>query len=150
ISFVVSDIDKTPDNWNKISICGEEKDISEIAQYIQGRKRTAEVFQAVDVISTGKNVCELIPEGVDKGEGLLRLCEIVNVTKDNVVAIGNDFEDMPMFLNAGISVAVGDAPPEVRKSVEIVVKSCLHGGVAQILRSLESMLDGFEQIRLEM
>ena len=51
---------------------------------------------------------------------------------------------------AGYKAVVGDAPPEIRAIADVTLSSCLQGGAGELLDSLESLCDGFEQLKLEL
>jgi hydroxymethylpyrimidine pyrophosphatase-like HAD family hydrolase len=72
--------------------------------------------------------------GVDKGTGLSVVLERLGVDAGQVMAVGDNPNDLPMFACAGLSVAMGNAPPHVRRSAAAVVPSNDDGGVAWALR----------------
>lgn len=49
---------------------------------------------------------DLIPKGVNKRSGLSRLAEILDISRECFVAIGNGKNDYPMFKYAGVSIGV--------------------------------------------
>ncbi len=54
---------------------------------------------------------DIIPEGVDKGTGLLELCRMLDTDPADTIAIGDHDNDLPMFLRAGLSIGVGPSAP---------------------------------------
>ncbi len=54
---------------------------------------------------------DVIPEGTDKGAGLLELCRMLGADPADTVAVGDHDNDLPMFLRAGVSIGVGSAAP---------------------------------------
>lgn len=44
-----------------------------------------------------KQFCCFNAEGINKGSGLLDLVSILNIPLNNIIVIGNDFNDIPMF-----------------------------------------------------
>jgi len=53
-----------------------------------------------------------------------------------LVAIGDNFNDLEMFVAADFSVAMGNGPAEVRQQVDFVTKSVTEGGAALVLTQL--------------
>lgn len=75
--------------------------------------------------------------GVNKGTGLLRLCEALGVSPVVCVAVGDAENDMPMLRAAGLGVAMGNAPAHVKAAADYVAADCDHGGCAEaILKAL--------------
>lgn len=70
---------------------------------------------------------------VSKGDAVRRLCEYFQIAPEHTMAIGDNDNDLDMFAAAGISVAVGDALPEVRAAAQVIGPRCDEGGVAWAL-----------------
>lgn len=68
-----------------------------------------------------------------KGNGLKRLKEMLHLPKEAVVAIGDNGNDVPMFREAGVSVAVGNALPEVQAEADFVCGTNDEDGPARFL-----------------
>jgi Cof subfamily protein (haloacid dehalogenase superfamily) len=77
--------------------------------------------------------CGIFPN-VDKGTGVKFVAERLNVTLDEVLVIGDDVNDLPMFKIAGISVAMGNAHDTVKQAAHWVAPSNNEEGVAATLR----------------
>ncbi len=69
----------------------------------------------------------------NKGNAIVKVADYYGVPIINTIAIGNDKNDISMFLKAGISVAVKNSPLEVKKIAKIVVDSNDDEGVANII-----------------
>jgi hydroxymethylpyrimidine pyrophosphatase-like HAD family hydrolase len=79
---------------------------------------------------------ELMPVGVSKASGLALLCTRLGVAAAEVVAVGDEWNDVAMIEWAGIGVAVGDAPAELLAVADRVVPSAVDDGVAVLLEEL--------------
>ena len=51
---------------------------------------------------------DLIPANIDKGVAVKKLREILNIDKDYVISVGDDENDIPMLIESGISISIGD------------------------------------------
>ncbi len=69
----------------------------------------------------------------NKGEALATLAEFLDVPLVRTAAIGDGGNDPAMFHRAGISIAMGQAPEEIRKQAKYVTGSNLEDGVAQAI-----------------
>lgn len=110
----------------KFYICnnGELEETREILQRIPG---------AVVTRSTPWNL-EMMAEGVDKGRGLLELCEYLNIPPSKAMAFGDQENDLPMLSKAGMGVAMGNAEPAVLKQTAWHTLSNAQDGVAAMIR----------------
>lgn len=86
------------------------------------------------VLRTHHLLVEGTAPGVNKGSGLQRLLEHLQVPAERVMVVGDNFNDLPMFERAGCSVAMGQAPEAVRRAATWVAPSFEEDGVAWALR----------------
>jgi Cof subfamily protein (haloacid dehalogenase superfamily) len=97
----------------------------------------AAVLQGVAVPFAGFGEwVELLASGVSKASGLAVVADRLGLGPDDVWAIGDEWNDVPMFEWAGTAVAMGDAPDHVRAAADRVVPSAADDGVAQLLEEL--------------
>ena len=75
----------------------------------------------------------------NKGSALVTLADYLNIPIENTIAIGNDYNDIPMLKEAGFSVCVDNALDEVKEYADYITSSNDSDGVAEIL---EKVLDG--------
>jgi Cof subfamily protein (haloacid dehalogenase superfamily) len=59
--------------------------------------------------------------------------EVMSLRPENVMAIGDDFTDIEMLKYAGIGVAMGNAPQEVRDAADWVTTTLEEDGVARAI-----------------
>ena len=63
--------------------------------------------------TSGAPFLEVASAGVDKGTGLVRIAGALGVRADEVIAFGDNLNDLEMLAWAGHGVAMGNALPEV-------------------------------------
>lgn len=85
------------------------------------------------MVTTCANDLEFMPLGVDKGSGLQHLCQHLGLDQSQVMAIGDGGNDAGMLRYAGLSVAMGNAPDEVKALADWVTRDNDHDGVAAAL-----------------
>jgi hypothetical protein len=71
--------------------------------------------------------------GVSKAGGVALLARDIGVDSSDVLVIGDGTNDLSMFAWAGRSIAMGQAPPEVRAAADEVTASVEDDGVALAL-----------------
>jgi Cof subfamily protein (haloacid dehalogenase superfamily) len=91
--------------------------------------------QAV-VTYSGTSLVEVSAAGVTKAYALDWVCRRLRIPAAAVLAIGDMPNDLPMLAWAGRSVAVANAPPEVRQAADEVTASNRDDGVALVLERL--------------
>ncbi|WDV47060.1 Cof-type HAD-IIB family hydrolase [Clostridiaceae bacterium M8S5] len=93
-------------------------------------------IEGVDVVSSWKGSFDIMNKGVSKGKALEELCKIMNIKREEVIAIGDNFNDVSMIEFAGTGVAMGNGEDGVKAIADIVTESNDNDGVAKILREL--------------
>lgn len=92
-------------------------------------EKDAQIFQA-------HSFADIIPFGCSKATGLSILADYFGIPLSNTVAIGDSANDIPMLKAAKISVAMENAPEDIRKQATMVTTSNNDSGVAKALRAL--------------
>jgi Cof subfamily protein (haloacid dehalogenase superfamily) len=67
--------------------------------------------------------------GVDKGSGLIDLAGILDIDIKDVIAVGDNYNDMSMLKVAGLSVAAGNAVEDVKKVCNYTTEADNNEGV---------------------
>jgi Cof subfamily protein (haloacid dehalogenase superfamily) len=75
-------------------------------------------------------------QGVDKGMGVLHLCELLKIDPRRVLAIGDSDNDIPMLKAVGFGVAMGGSTPGVVAAAKYNAPSVAEDGVAVALQDL--------------
>ncbi|MBR2809527.1 MAG: Cof-type HAD-IIB family hydrolase [Erysipelotrichaceae bacterium] len=72
--------------------------------------------------SSGRYI-EFNPVDIDKGFGLRNLSKIIGVGIDQIVAIGDNVNDLPMIKQAGMGVGVANSNPDIIKDCGYITKA---------------------------
>lgn len=76
----------------------------------------------------GGYFCELISSDSGKGNSLKRFCQLASCDISDTVAVGDSMNDIEMFMAAGLSVCMGNAPDEVKQHADIITDDILDDG----------------------
>ena len=76
---------------------------------------------------------ELSALGINKGVGLEKLCQILDLSVNRTIVVGDADNDLDAFKTAGLAVAMGNAKPSVKAAADAVVADCDHGGCAEAI-----------------
>src|SRR5699024_12394260 len=74
--------------------------------------------QDLEVTNSTPTNFELNEKGVNKAEGLRTLCKTSNITMDEVMAVGDSFNEFKMINEVGIGIAMGNAQEEILEIAE--------------------------------
>lgn len=67
--------------------------------------------------------------GVDKGQGLIDLANLLNIDIKDTIAVGDNYNDMAMLKVAGLSVAAQNAVNDVKEACDYTTKATNNEGV---------------------
>lgn len=84
-----------------------------------------ELGDVIDFTMPYSQLLELARKGNSKGTGLQALAKHLGISADEVLVVGDSENDVSMFKEAGIAVAVGDAGPEAKNAA--MYKTCCSG-----------------------
>lgn len=70
-----------------------------------------------------------------KGEALKQLMKITGITRDDVIAFGDDYNDIEMLEAAGTGVAMGNSNSMVKRIADYVTTDCEKDGIYNALRN---------------
>lgn len=90
----------------------------------------------VNILKSGARYLDVINRKSSKGRALKILSEKLGINRDEIMAIGDNFNDLDMLEFAGIGVAMGNAPEKVKRKADFVAPSNNEDGVAYALKSL--------------
>lgn len=76
---------------------------------------------------------DIMPRGIDKGESLSRLLELIGLKKEQMIACGDGYNDLTMIRAAGLGVAMENAVLPVRKIADYITLSNNEDGIAHVV-----------------
>lgn len=133
LSGVACPLDNVPDGWVKTVFAADPETIRKIAQYVKGRYYGRDNY----FLATNNIYFEIMPTGVGKAAGMRDLCTLLGEPVQNTLVIGDYYNDLEMMQQAGYSVAVANAPAEVKAAAdEVTVCNCADGAVGEFLYKL--------------
>lgn len=101
------------------------------------RVQSLERLQDLDLTAafSERTSLELTPIGVDKGNGLRKLCEMLQIPLEQVIAVGDAPNDLTVLQTAGLALAVDNASEEVKQVCHAVVADNEHNGVKEAIEN---------------
>lgn len=93
----------------------------------------AEFHDRYEIIKTRSMLLEFMPKGVTKAYGISLLAKDLGLEPAEIMAIGDEENDLPMIEYAGMGVAMANAVPFVKEAANYVTSSNLEHGVAKVI-----------------
>lgn len=109
----------------KITVCGDKESI---LQYQQALAK--DMPAGFSSMATGENYIDIQPQGIDKGHAVAFIKKRLNLSDNDIIAIGDQHNDLPMFNIAGIKIAMGNAVEHLKKAATFVTSDNNQHGVA--------------------
>lgn len=114
---------------HKLMAVGDPRQISALRWQLG-----AQLGKSVRLMQAGlANMLEILPPGASKGAALRQLAHEMKFKPDEIMAIGDAENDIEMLQFAGIGVAMGHAPENVRQAADHITATHDDDGVAQAI-----------------
>jgi Cof subfamily protein (haloacid dehalogenase superfamily) len=113
----------------KIAVFNDEGKLADFSKAIDKQVGGMEISSSFNFLNL-----EISPAGVSKASSLLKLGDKHDIHISQIAAIGDNFNDSLMLSAAGLGIAMGNAPEEVKELADQVTGSNHEAGVAQAIR----------------
>lgn len=113
---------------NKIVLTGEPDELDRCQQILIKR-----YDGLLDIYKSAPYFLELMPFGVSKGSMLPMLLDHLGIGREELIAFGDNYNDMTMIGYAGFGVVMGNGEEEVKKIANYVCEPNDEDGVAKTL-----------------
>lgn len=113
---------------NKCLIVGDPTPLHELeirlAKELEGK---------MDVYRSADFFLECVPLGIDKAHSLNRLITLLGISREEVIACGDGYNDLSMIRFAGLGVAMANAAKDIQSEADFVTLSNEEDGVAHVI-----------------
>ncbi|MBC8589526.1 Cof-type HAD-IIB family hydrolase [Paratissierella segnis] len=100
---------------------------------LNGLKQELLNTKGINVSTSWFNNVEVMSDQVSKGLSLKYLCNMLNINRENTIAIGDNENDLSMIEFAGLGVAMGNGEDIVKKNADIITDTNDNDGVSKII-----------------
>ena len=128
----------------KITVCDKTKSVF---NSIIRKLRTVEDIDVLDVLHMSRKMIkqgtedvpieyyytEISLKDVDKWNAIEYLAEKMNISRDEIIAIGDNINDKEMIENAKVGIAMGQSTPVITEIADFVTSNNNEDGVARAL-----------------
>ncbi len=96
--------------------------------------KTVEEWGIVEVTGKSHQSMEITVKGITKESGLREVCEFMDISMDEIIAVGDGPNDYEMIKAAGLGVAMGNADEEIKKVADVITDTNVNDGVAKVIQ----------------
>ena len=96
-------------------------------------KIPTEFYDEYNIFKSEPYYCEILNRNASKGRAVQRLAEALNISQQEVMALGDHPNDLDMVQYAGVGVAMGNAVDEVKNIAEYITLTNNEDGVAKAI-----------------
>ncbi|MNJ58743.1 Sugar phosphatase YidA [compost metagenome] len=89
----------------------------------------------LNVVRSKPYFLEFTEAGVDKGTSLHHLIQQLGIKQEEVIAIGDSYNDLAMIKFAGLGVAMGNAPDDIKAIADHVTDTNMEDGEAKVVET---------------
>ncbi len=120
----------------RVGIVAEPDEVQRVERELAAKFGERIVLMSIRVPSVGMTVLEVFDPAVNKWEGIMHVARKHDIDPSQIIAIGDDMNDVPMISRAGLGVAMGNARPEVQAVAKRVIGHNKDEGLAVFLEEL--------------
>lgn len=117
--------------YNKIVVTSDEATLNEWIP-----KLTEQFAGRFYIVRTMPQLFEIASLNARKDKGVIHLCQHLNIPLSDVVAFGDEANDIELLQNVGLGIAMANATDEVKAVADAVTKTNDEHGVALAIEAL--------------
>ncbi|WP_246141184.1 HAD family hydrolase [Bacillus marasmi] len=103
-------------------------------------KKALAHFENISMASSFPNNVEITSREAHKGRAILRYAELNDIEFEEIYAFGDGGNDLSQFEVATKSVAMANAPKEIREAADIITKSNDEDGISYAVKELLKLI----------
>ncbi len=104
-------------------------------QYLQNiEKDLKDISDELDISYSSNRYMELNKKGVNKGRALMYISELLHIKPNEILAIGDNYNDLSMIRLAGIGAGVQNTVEDMKSECDYIAeRTCNEAAVSEIL-----------------
>lgn len=130
-AVVIPDLSEISFAPNKIILSGPQDVLQTILEEMAPSYKDDATF-----VLSGFNYLDITAKDTDKGSALRHYCELKGILPSEVIAFGDNHNDLGMIRYAGIGIAMDNAVDELKAVANRIARSNDEDGIAHILNEI--------------
>lgn len=115
---------------HKVLVMGEAAEIEQLEQKLK------ENLPHLSIHRSKKDYLEIMNSAATKAQAIQFMERHLNICAEEIIAFGDNFNDLDMLQYAGLSVAMGNAPDDIKLAAKEVTASNDEEGIALVLKRI--------------
>ncbi|KMM35799.1 Cof-type HAD-IIB family hydrolase [Guptibacillus hwajinpoensis] len=128
ITLVDSFVEGVTEPVVKVLMVGEPEHLKKVEKKLQ--EKLGEEFS---VMRSKPYFLEFTDKGITKGTSIEKLINECGIKREEVIAVGDSYNDQEMIEFAGLGVAMGNAPDDIKKISDYIADTNKNDGVAKVV-----------------
>jgi 5-amino-6-(5-phospho-D-ribitylamino)uracil phosphatase len=120
----------------RVGIVAEPDEVARVEKELAEKFGERIMMMSIRVPQAGVTVLEVFDPAVNKWEGIMHVARKHGIEPEQIIAIGDDVNDVPMISRAGLGVAMGNARDEIKAIAKRVIGHNKDEGLAIFLEEL--------------
>ncbi len=96
-------------------------------------EKAQDTLSDLEVFRSEPFFLEICPQGIHKATGIAKVIDILGIKQEEVMAIGDGFNDLTMIEYAGLGVAMANAQDKVKEASDFITLSNDEDGVSHVI-----------------
>lgn len=113
---------------NKILILAESSENLKVNKILEEKFK-----DRINIYPSKLTYLEIMDKKVCKTEAIMQLLKLLDIRREEVIAIGDNYNDIDMIKFAAVGIAMGNAPQEVKEVSDYVTATNDEDGVAKVI-----------------
>lgn len=105
----------------------DEAVINDMRSQLQGT-------DTLEVTRSSRMNIEISKKGISKATGIQKICDIKNISIDQVMAIGDNLNDLHLIQSAGLGIAMGNSDTRLKEIADDITDTNDRDGVAKAIQ----------------
>ncbi len=97
------------------------------------KKVYEQLHDRLDVYRSEPFFLEILPKGINKAGALEKMSEIIGISREEMMAFGDSYNDLSMIQYAGLGVAMGNAKDVVKENADFIAKTNDEDGIVDVI-----------------
>lgn len=120
----------------RLSIVSQPEESQEVSRKISEKYGPRVMMHSIEVKSQNLELVEVFDAGVNKWEGIKFIANARQIPGHQIIAVGDDINDLAMLSQAGLGVAMANAHPKAKQSAKHHIGHHAEDGLAIFLEQL--------------
>jgi Cof subfamily protein (haloacid dehalogenase superfamily) len=128
VKHITSFVETVTEPVVKVLMCDDPEKLVKVEQKLQ-----EEFAGSLSIMRSKPYFLEFLEKGVTKGSSLNSLIKTLGIKREEVIAMGDSYNDLAMIEFAGLGVAMGNAPDDIKELADYVTDTNMNDGVAKVI-----------------